>query len=109
VEHADQHDLQGVRHGSGNGEEKPNVLAPPVEPVRSRAPKPGIPTRNSITQYSDDELVQLIRWVSSDGQLRTDDEIIDEMVSVLGFARRGARIEAAIKRAIQDCALEGPR
>jgi very-short-patch-repair endonuclease len=107
VEHADQHDLQGIRHG-GNGEEKPNALAPLVEPVRSRAPKPGIPMRNSITQYSDDELVQLIRWVSSDGQLRTDDEIVDEMVSVLGFARRGARIEAAIKRAIQDCAPEGP-
>jgi hypothetical protein len=57
--------------------------------------------RPSIAQYRHNELVQLIQWVSSDGQLRTDDEIITEMVSVLGFSRRGTRIEAAIQTALQ--------
>jgi hypothetical protein len=33
--------------------------------------------------------------------LRTDDEIVGEMVSVLGFSRRGTRIEAAIESALQ--------
>jgi hypothetical protein len=34
-------------------------------------------------------------------KLRTDDEIMSEMVSILGFSRRGARIEAAIRSALQ--------
>jgi NOL1/NOP2/fmu family ribosome biogenesis protein len=36
--------------------------------------------------------MQLLRWIASDGQLRTDDQIVDEMVSTLGFSRRGIRI-----------------
>ena len=64
-------------------------------------PRPPIPVRASIAQYSLDELCQLILWVSSDGQLRTDDEILTEMVSILGFSRRGARIEAEIRGALQ--------
>jgi hypothetical protein len=44
----------------------------------------------------------LIQWISSDGQLRTDEEIIAEMVSVLGFIRRGVRIEAAVRKALQS-------
>jgi hypothetical protein len=46
------------------------------------------------------ELIQLLRWIASDGQLKTDDQIIDEMVAVLGFSRRGARIEKAVQSAI---------
>jgi hypothetical protein len=65
------------------------------------AGKPPIPMRPSIVQYSRYELMQLIAWVLSDDQLRTDDEIISEMVSVLGFSRRGARIETAIRNAVQ--------
>jgi hypothetical protein len=42
-----------------------------------------------------------IEWIASDGQLRTDSEIMAEMISVLGFSRRGARIETAIKSALQ--------
>ena len=41
-----------------------------------------------------------IEWIASDGQLRTDSEIMAEMISVLGFSRRGARIETAIKSAL---------
>jgi len=66
-----------------------------------RGPRPQIALRPSIAQYSPYELVQLIQWITSDGKLRTDDEIVAEMVSALSFSRRGARIEAAIKRAIE--------
>jgi REase_MTES_1575 len=61
-----------------------------------RGPRPPIPIRTSITQYTERELMQLLRWIASDGQLRTDDQIVDEMVSTLGFSRRGIRIERAI-------------
>jgi hypothetical protein len=65
-----------------------------------RGPRPPIPIRTTITQYSESELLQLLKWIASDGQLRTDDEIIDEMTTTLGFSRRGARIEAALRKAI---------
>jgi hypothetical protein len=40
--------------------------------------------------------------VTSDGQLRTDDEVLKEMIEVLGFRRRGARIELRLRQAIQQ-------
>ena len=38
-----------------------------------RGPRPAIPVRTSIAQYTSTELIQLLRWIASDGQLRTDD------------------------------------
>jgi hypothetical protein len=60
-----------------------------------------IPIRPSITEYTSGELQALLRWVQSDGKLRTHDEITDEMFVALPFNRRGARIEVALRKAIQ--------
>ncbi|HKV93642.1 MAG TPA: AAA domain-containing protein [Candidatus Angelobacter sp.] len=68
--------------------------------TQPRKIKPAIPLKPSIAHYSVRELAELINWINSDGQLRTDEEIITEMVSVLGFARRGTRIELALRNAI---------
>ena len=77
--------------------------SPGREPwVQGPGAHPSIPYRDSITDYDAGELTALIRWINSDGQLRTDDELVDEMVRELGFARRGARIEAAVREAIQE-------
>jgi very-short-patch-repair endonuclease len=83
-------------HGNGNNRDHTNGGST----ERRRGPRPYIPVRTSISQYSTTELVQLLRWIASDGQLRTDDQIVDEMVSALGFSRRGARIEKAVQSAI---------
>jgi very-short-patch-repair endonuclease len=56
--------------------------------------------RNSINDYSQAELVVLIRWIEADTLCRTDEELVDETVRVLGFKRRGARIVAAIEAAV---------
>jgi hypothetical protein len=74
------------------------IHAYPAAP--QRGPRPPIPIRTSITQYTEGELMRLLRWIASDGQLRTDDQIVDEMVSTLGFSRRGIRIKRAILNAI---------
>jgi hypothetical protein len=37
-----------------------------------RWPRPPIPISTTITQYSESELIQLLKWIASDGQLRTD-------------------------------------
>ena len=66
-----------------------------------RAPKPALPLREKIEEYLQSELDDLVEWVKSDGRLRTDDEILDQMVQELGFKRRGARIEQAVRAAIE--------
>jgi len=68
-----------------------------------------VPYRDSIHEYSRRELAELVRWIQSDGRLRTDEEIVDEMVDELGFGRRGKNIEAGIRRAIESARAMGPR
>ncbi len=63
--------------------------------------RPLIPLRASINEYTNAELVELLRWITSDGQLRTDEELLTEVVPLLGFSRRGARIERAVRDAIR--------
>lgn len=62
--------------------------------------RPPIPTRKSIDEYSQSELLRLLDWVRSDGKLRTNDELADEMFAALPFSRRGARIDAALRETI---------
>jgi hypothetical protein len=56
--------------------------------------------RASIKEYREAELIELLGWIASDGQLRTDDQIMDEMIVILGFSRRGSRIENTVQNAI---------
>ena len=64
---------------------------------------PPIPNRTSITAYTPNELTSLYQWIASDGMLRTNDEIADEMFAALPFSRRGAKIEAALRDTIARC------
>ena len=68
--------------------------------LKEREPRPVMPERESINQYTRLELLTLLKWIESDGQLRSDDEIIEEMVAALGFRRRGARIDATIRESL---------
>ena len=71
-------------------------------PIPDRSPSsPPIAKRASIAEYTYQELQALIHWVQSDGKLRTHEEIADGMFAALPFSRRGAKIEAALKRAIE--------
>jgi hypothetical protein len=49
----------------------------------------------------------MVRWISSDGRLRTRDETVAEMLKELGFARRGSRIAAALEQAIDEVKRRG--
>lgn len=63
-------------------------------------PKPISGSRGPITEYAHLELVALIKWIESDGCLRTRDELIDEAKDELGFQRRAIRIVTALDAAI---------
>jgi hypothetical protein len=64
---------------------------------------PPRPKRTNIGDYTSGELRELYNWVMSDGQLRTHDEIADEMFAALPFSRRGSRIEAVLRDTIRRC------
>ena len=53
-----------------------------------------------IGAYRQHTLVALVHYLQSDGRLRTDAELLDEMVAELGFSRKGSRIVRILKRAI---------
>jgi very-short-patch-repair endonuclease len=80
-------------NGGGNGS------------VDRSSPTAPIPERNSIGEYTAGEIQSLLLWVQSDGKLRTNDELADEMFAALPFTRRGARIETALRNAIRSSEL----
>ena len=79
----------------------------PESPSPQRRPRPNVPRKgrlgyDSITDYSHLQLVDLARWIESDTLLRTDDDLVREMMQELGFKRSGKRITDALRMAIPD-------
>jgi very-short-patch-repair endonuclease len=89
------------RDGVSTAEPRPTSQNPAANVSRSRGPRPQITTRSPITEYSESELIAMIDWVESDGRLRTDEEIIEELTAELGFQRRGVRIEGVLKTVLE--------
>ena len=80
----------------------PQSLTPEINsPTALRRTRPNVPKRSKIDDYTQAELMSLIRWILSDGCLRTDEEILKVMLPELGFKRRGARIDRAVFAAIE--------
>ena len=70
------------------------------EPVKRSDAFP-VRQKDSIGDYSPQALAKVIEWVMSDSLIRTDDEIMSEAISGLGFSRRGPRIVEALSIAIR--------
>ncbi|MFD0597708.1 AAA domain-containing protein [Catellatospora coxensis] len=64
--------------------------------------KPELPAVTQITEVPQQTLVDLIRWIESDGLNRTEDEVIAEATTQLGFTRRGPRITEALRQARRE-------
>jgi very-short-patch-repair endonuclease len=105
VDYADRSDTSGgIPTTNAGGPGKNGTSHPSDGSVASRAnqrqSRPRIPKRGSIDEYLPHELPALIDWIESDGRLRTDQELADELMKELPFKRRGARIDEAIRTAI---------
>lgn len=57
-----------------------------------RRPPPWISPGAAIQTYSDAQLLALVRWLREDGVLRLADDELTELIAVLGYRRRGAKI-----------------
>ena len=66
-----------------------------------RGPGPKVTRGLPIRFYSQGELRSVVEWVKADGRLRTEDEMIGDVMDFLGFRRRGPRIMAAIQKAMK--------
>ena len=67
---------------------------------RAHPPRPWHPDGRDIDDYPDFELAKFMRWIMSDGVLRTRQELITIGTKELGYQRRGAKIVAALGKAI---------
>ncbi len=91
--------------------EMPSVLSNESELVKEqlatpssitvRPPKPEFLLETDISLYLISDIAKLVHWVQTDGLLRTNEELITELVRLLGFQRRGPKIVAAITKAIE--------
>jgi very-short-patch-repair endonuclease len=52
-----------------------------------------------INSYTKMELVELMRWIESDGLLRTETDLVNEAFTVLKFGRKGQAINRALLEA----------
>lgn len=74
-----------------------------------RASRPPVPRNRPIGYYTHRQLVSLVRWIESDTLLRTEDEVLAQVMQDLGFERRGKNIISAIRQAIRDSRRVKPR
>jgi very-short-patch-repair endonuclease len=97
-----------ARPGGGSHAPVASSSVPGVETgAKPRGPRPSVQVGQPIDRYSPRELQEMVRWISSDGRLRTRDETVAEMLKELGFARRGSRIAAALEQAIDEVKRRG--
>ena len=81
--------------------------APPT-PGQRIGPCPSITRGGPIDTYTDAELLRLAQWIRSDDVLRTEDELLQEMMRELGFQRRGKNVVARLTTAITRSAPGSP-
>lgn len=60
--------------------------------AKARSARPAIQPGLQIDYHYDSTLMALVRYIRSDGVLRTRDEEISELVEELGYKKRGAKI-----------------
>jgi very-short-patch-repair endonuclease len=100
VEDADARDRGGRRDSSA-----PTPRPAEPEPAPSNGARKGRPPLRRgmpIDEYTRADLVGLARWIDSDDTLRTEEELLVEMMNELGFRRRGGRIVSALTAAIKQ-------
>ncbi|GLW67888.1 hypothetical protein Kpho02_01870 [Kitasatospora phosalacinea] len=80
--------------------EAPVAEEPAAVAVVAGRVKPDLVPGKPITGYSAEELVALVGWLDSDGEERSDDELLRAAMKELGFARLGPRIKEALGAAV---------
>ena len=102
VAFADELDATRTQGNGPNGQHRPTQAANTQPKANDRTSRPYFAPGQPITAYTHGQLTQIIKWIASDGLMRTDEELLQEAVEILKFKRRGARIDAALRLAIKN-------
>lgn len=95
-----------------------NKVAKPVVPVVStepevpvstasiemnlkRGPRPPIAQGLPLAAYGDDQLDDLLAWILSDGQQRSEDELVEQLRKALALTRKGAQVDAVLRHVVR--------
>lgn len=81
---------------------RPRAAEPQAAGPARTMPRPSVTPGLTIADYLLSELVEVARWVESDGRLRTEEEAIRQVMTELGFRRLGKRVDAALRKAVRD-------
>nr|NLD40937.1 DNA helicase [Actinomycetales bacterium] len=73
----------------------------PFDRLESRPGRPNVPRGRPIKEYSDDQLDDLVLWISADGVRRSDEDLVTELRRELGMSRRGSRIDQVLRAAAE--------
>lgn len=64
--------------------------------------RPQLPGPEKVAEVPAETLVDLVRWIESDGLNRTEDEVVTEAFTHLGVARRTPRLTEALRSARRE-------
>jgi hypothetical protein len=64
-------------------------------------PRPHVRSGLPVSAYSDDELDELVEWITSDGVERNREELARRVREELGIARRSTRVDAVVAAAVR--------
>lgn len=82
-------------------------IVPRSEAAPSRPrPRPALPTFFSVAEITEHDLHRMLEWIASDGRLRTNEELFEELFKALKFKRRGERITTRLMDAIRTFAVK---
>jgi hypothetical protein len=85
-------------------QEAPPPVPEPLAPERT-LPRPVIAPGAPISEYSRPQLVKIVRWILSDGLLRTDEELLRETSQAMGYKRIGSKIRDTLTSAVRQARM----
>ena len=87
----------------------PEATPPPVaRRGKERGPRPTVNAWGRIDEFTARDLQTIVRWIESDTLLRSREDLISEVMSELGFERRGKKIVSRICNAIDAVRASKP-
>lgn len=69
--------------------------------ARERGPRPPIAKGLPLAAYGDDQLDELLEWICSDGVMREEDQLVEELRETLALSRRGAQVDAVLRHVVR--------
>ncbi|MBE9055169.1 AAA domain-containing protein [Sphaerospermopsis sp. LEGE 08334] len=97
VQYANNQSIQkSIDHNEQDENLNHNTILNDIK-AKIRCPKPNIPEKS----YNIQDIIKIVEWILSDGNLPTDEELLKETRSELGFKRSGKKIDDIIRDAIK--------